>query len=115
MEAFAEVIEIRDAREDIKQQKKEIEEQREILDRRLEEIGLGDFDRLRQVVVALMTLEQMGIGVEQIVSIVHNMGLEQTRRQERKPRAGWDTAGYINENNGHSQEYGYNDQGYGYN
>ena len=43
-----------------------------ILERKLEEIGLGDFNKLRMIVVSLLTLETYGIGVDQIISYYQN-------------------------------------------
>ena len=95
LNAFAEVIEIKDAREDIKQQKQEIEEQRKVLDRRLEDLGFGDFEKPTQTVAALMTLTQYGIGFDKIISI--SQGL---RRQQQQ----WGMQEHASNLNGSSRE-----------
>src|SRR5262249_39179532 len=76
MKVFAEIIDIKHAREELKRQRKEVEEQREVLDRKLEEIDdpyafqivintLGiNLDQLKSAITHLISLEQMGIGVE---------------------------------------------------
>ena len=91
MEVFAEIIDIKDAREDVKRKQKEVEEQREVLDRRLEEMGFGDLEKLTQTVAALTTLSQYGIDCDKIISISTNLSNYQLRRQqwERKARDGW--------------------------
>ena len=114
MEVFAEIIDIKDAREDVKRKQKEVEEQREILDRKLEALGFGDMEKLTQTVAALTTLSQYGIDCDKIISISTNLSNYQLRRQqwERKARGDeWNAQGYANDNNGHQQGYNYN---YGY-
>ena len=118
MNAFAEVQDVIAEKKSIKQLKREIDEQKEVIDRRLEELGFGDFDKLKEILLSLMTLESFGIGVEQIVGISRNLHQHQIRRQQWRPSSsqGWD-AGFINDSNGHgswSQEYGYNGNGYCY-
>jgi oligoribonuclease NrnB/cAMP/cGMP phosphodiesterase (DHH superfamily) len=61
MEAFTEVIDIKDAWEEIKRKQKKVEDQQEILDRKLEETGFGDLEKLTQTVAALTTLSQYGL------------------------------------------------------
>ena len=113
MKVFAEIIDIKHAREELKRQRKEVEEQREVLDRKLEEMGFGDLEKLTQTVAVLTTLSQYGIDCDKIISISTNLSNYQLRRQqwERKVRDGWD----VNDNNGHQQGYnndGYNSAGY---
>lgn len=111
MEAFVEVIEINDARDEIRRQKQEIEEQREILDKNLEEIGFGDMEQLKQVVASLITLAGYGILQEKIISICRNLYSNTNRLNNNWSRPGnWD-AGFVNDNNGHGSQ-GYNNQGY---
>jgi hypothetical protein len=119
MNAFAEVQDVIAEKKSIQQLKREIDEQKEVLDRRLEELGFGDFDKLKEILVSLMTLESFGIGVEEIVGISRNLHQHQIRRQQWGPSSsqGWDDAGFINDSNGHGswgQEYGDNGNGYSY-
>jgi hypothetical protein len=44
-----------------------------VLQRKLEELGLGSFEKLRRVIVAIMTLETFGIGVDQIIDYYHKI------------------------------------------
>jgi len=124
LEASAEVMELEDARENIKQQKQEIEKEREVLDRKLEEIDdpyafqtvintLGiNLDQLKSAITHLISLEQMGIGVEQIVGICRNLHQNQICRQQWERGSEWNTQGYRSTNNGSvSQEYGYGSPG----
>jgi len=109
MEVFAEIIDIKDAREDVKRKQKEVEEQQEILDRKLEALGFGDMEKLTQTVAALTTLSQYGIDCDKIISISTNLSNYQLRR---KARDGWNAQGYVNDNNDHQQ--GYKNHGYSY-
>jgi len=99
LNAFAEVEE---AREDIKQQK---QEQRQVLDIRLEDLGFGDFEKLTQTVAALIMLAQYGIDCDKIISISQNL------RQHREERRTLTDAYSGSDNNGGRYGYGY---GYGY-
>jgi len=72
MNSFCEVQDVIMEKERIKTLKEETEHKLQVLERKLEQIGLGDFDRLRRVVVAIMTLETYGIGVEQIIGYYQN-------------------------------------------
>jgi len=100
MNAFAEVIEV----QDINRLKLEVENNQHVLDTRLEELGLGDFEQLRQVIAALMTLENFGISQEKIIGLCRNLDLSRLRRQEWQRGREW--GNWTQENNG-GQEYGY--------
>jgi hypothetical protein len=82
MNAFTEVVEIEDARNDIERLRSEIESDRRILDEKLESLGLGNFDELRRVCVALLTLEQFNIGIDQIISIYQDFRNQQNQRSQ---------------------------------
>jgi len=78
MDAFAEVIEVRD----VKRLKQETNNNQRTFDTMLSTLGLGDFEQLKKVIVALMTLENFGVGVEQIVGIARSFDLDRVRRQQ---------------------------------
>jgi hypothetical protein len=69
---FLEIQDVVIEKERIKRLKEETNHKLRVLHTKLEQIGLGDFESLRRVVVAIMTLETYGIGVEQIISYYHN-------------------------------------------
>jgi len=72
MNSFLEIQDVIMEKERIKTLKEETEHKLQVLERKLDQIGLGDFERLRRVVVAIMTLETYGIGVEQIIGYYQN-------------------------------------------
>jgi hypothetical protein len=59
-------------KERIKNLKEEKDHKLRVLNRKLEELGFGDFEKLRKVVVSLLTLETYGVGVDQIISYYQN-------------------------------------------
>jgi hypothetical protein len=72
MNASLEVQDVIAQKRNLEQLKDETNHKLKVLQRKLEEIGLGDFERLKKIVVNLMTLETYGIGVEQITSYYQN-------------------------------------------
>lgn len=71
LEASAKVMELKDISEKIKQQKQEIDEQTDNnrhLETMLGTLGLG-IDQLKSAITSLMTLEQMGVSLDQIVHL----------------------------------------------
>jgi hypothetical protein len=75
MNALIEVVEIEDARNDIKL-KLEVENDRKILDEKLENLGLGDLEQLKQIIVSIMTLESFGVGIDQIINLCKSCRLQ---------------------------------------
>ena len=73
-----------------------------------------NLDQLKSAITHLISLEQMGIGVEQIVGICRNLRQYQIRRQQWERGQEWN-AQYMNQrNNGHGgqgQNQGYNNYG----
>jgi hypothetical protein len=67
--AFTEALEV----VDIKRLKEETDQQQNFINIKLEELGLGDFSQLKQVVISLMTLESMGMSLDQIVGLARNL------------------------------------------
>jgi hypothetical protein len=106
--SFIEIQDIAAEKRDLKQQKQEIKKQWEILDRRLEEIGFGNFEQLRSTITALMTFERFGITQDMIIKLC-NQGPQTSRRAYECD------AQYINQrNNGGGGQNHYNNN-YGYN
>jgi hypothetical protein len=68
MNGFLDIQDVVIAKERIKTLKKETDYRVQVLQRKLERLGLGSFEKLRRVIVAIMTLETFGIGVDQIIN-----------------------------------------------
>jgi predicted transcriptional regulator len=68
MNGFLDIQDVVIAKERIKSLKKETDYRIQVLQRKLERLGLGSFEKLRRVIVAIMTLETFGIGVDQIIN-----------------------------------------------
>ena len=47
----------------------ELDKQKEILDTRLEELSLGNFDRFTEAAAKLVKLNQQGVSLDQIISL----------------------------------------------
>jgi hypothetical protein len=75
MNTFTEMVEIEDARNDTKRLKLEVENDRRILDEKLENLGLGDLHQLKQVIISIMTLESFGVGIDQIINLCRSFRL----------------------------------------
>jgi hypothetical protein len=71
MNAFLEVQDVVMEKERIKNLKEETDHKLRVLNRKLEEIGLGDFEKLRKIVMSLLTLENYGIGIDHIITYYH--------------------------------------------
>jgi hypothetical protein len=82
MNTFLEIQDVAMERERIKNLKEETDHKLSVLRRKLEEIGLGDFEKLKQIVVSLMTLETYGIGIEQIISYYHSIRAQNNRKPQ---------------------------------
>jgi hypothetical protein len=113
VETFLKVQDIVAEKEKLEQVRQEITRERQILDEKLEQIGCGNFERLRKTVAALMTFEEFGITQEMIINLYHRgpQGLRQ--QQSRRAQDGWD-AQYINQRNNGGGGQGQPDQGYVY-
>jgi hypothetical protein len=113
MGAFAEVMEV----EDVKRLKEETNGNRRALDTMLSTLGVG-LDQLKQIIVSLMTLEDLGVDVEQIINLCRTYpsrltgrDMDRLRRQEWE-RKGREWGNWIQENNGgggQEYDYGYTD------
>jgi hypothetical protein len=86
MNGFLEVQNVIMEKEHIKRLSEETDHKLRVLERKLEEIGLGDFENLRKIVVSLMTLETYGIGVDQIISYYHRQRNQQILARTRGGR-----------------------------
>lgn len=110
--AFAEIIDINKASEKIKRERQEINKQKQTLDRRLEEtnnerafqtilntlgIGLG---QLKEMLISLMSLEQQGVPLDQIVTLSRTLYQNRQKQWERRGRDG-----YKSNNNGGGHGY----------
>jgi murein L,D-transpeptidase YcbB/YkuD len=84
--SFLEVQDVVIEKENIKRLSEETDHKLRVLERKLEEIGLGDFENLRKIVVSLMTLETYGIGVDQIISYYHRQRNQQILARTRGGR-----------------------------
>jgi hypothetical protein len=84
--SFLEVQDVVIEKEHIKRLSEETDHKLRVLERKLEEIGLGDFENLRKIVVSLMTLETYGIGVDQIISYYHRQRNQQILARTRGGR-----------------------------
>jgi hypothetical protein len=82
MNTFLEIQDVAMEKERIKSLKEETDHKLSVLRRKLEEIGLGDFQKLKQIVVSLMTLETYGIGIEQIISYYHSIRAQNNRKPQ---------------------------------
>ena len=107
VEMFVEVQDIVAEKRNINQLKEEVTHQTHVLNTRLEELGMGDFEQFTQTVAALITLESFGISQEQVIGLCRNLGQRRQQQQQdnrTRPRS------WVNDNNGGSQyqEYGYN-------
>jgi hypothetical protein len=72
VEAFLDIQDVVTEKENVQQLKKELDKQQEIINYRLEQVGFGDFEQLKQTVIALMTLrDNIGISQEMIISLSH--------------------------------------------
>jgi len=88
--------------------KLEIDEQKKVIEEKLEQLGFGDFQKLRSSIAAVITLDELGISQEKIIGICRNLYSDSNRfRKDWSRSRNWD-AGFVNDNNGHF------DQGYGY-
>ena len=88
MNGFLEIQDVVIEKERMKSLKEETDHKLLVLRRKLEELGLGSFEKLRRVVVAIMTLETYGIGVEQIISYHHRQ-----RNQQILAKSNWESRG----------------------
>jgi len=69
MGVFAEIIDVEDAREEIKEEKRLLEEQRKVHGGP-SDLGFDfDFEKFTQTLAALMTLAQYGVDCDKIISI----------------------------------------------
>jgi hypothetical protein len=77
MNGFLEIQDVIIEKERIKTLKEETDHRLQVLQRKLEELGLGSIEKLRRVIVAIMTLETFGIGVDQIINYYHKQRNQQ--------------------------------------
>ena len=80
MLAFADAMEVAD----VKRLKEETDQKIHTLDVKREELGLGDFEELKQTIVSLMTLKNFGIDCEKIIGLSRNLDLGRLRRQQQQ-------------------------------
>jgi hypothetical protein len=111
--AFSDIQDIVIERKNIERLKAEARNNQKAFQKMLDTLGVN-LDGLKKLFVSLMSLEQQGISLDEIVNLSRTVSnhLNQIRRQnwERNAQDGW--AQDVNVNNeGGGQDY---DQGYGY-
>jgi hypothetical protein len=114
MNYFADGIQIKEAHEDLKRLKEELNNDRRAFDTILSTLGLGDLDQFKKIILELMKFENFGVGFDQIVSLSRSLDLNRLRREQWERRGrNWSASEFVNDNNGQGREqkkeydYGY--------
>jgi hypothetical protein len=104
MLTFADIQDIVAEKNNVRRLKQEVDNNQRAFDNMLSSLGIN-LDDLKRLFISLMSLEQQGVSLDQIVGLSRTNHFDQIRHWEHRGR-GWDQ-----DNGGEGQDQGYN---YGY-